>query len=44
MRTTTERPLLRFVTRTFVPKGSERWAAVKPEREAVSPFAVRPPE
>lgn len=28
IRTTTERPLLLFVTRTFVPKGSVRWAAV----------------
>src|SRR5262249_26662253 len=44
IRATTERPLLRLVTRTIVPNGSDRWAAVRPEAEAVSPLAVWPPE
>src|SRR5262245_63863776 len=43
MRTTTERPLRRLVTRTLLPNGSERCAAVKPPGCARSPLAVRPP-
>jgi hypothetical protein len=39
--TTTERPLLRFSTRTLVPKGSERWAAVMALGFICSPLAVR---
>lgn len=44
IRTTTERPLRRLVTRTIVPNGSVRCAAVMPLALAVSPLAVRPPE
>ena len=44
IRTTTERPLFRFVTRTLVPNGSVGWAAVSAPGEARSPLAVRPPE
>jgi hypothetical protein len=41
MRTTVERPLRRLVTRTMVPNGSVRWAAVKEPVLLRSPFAVR---
>ena len=40
MRTTTLRPLLRLVTRTRVPKGRVRWAAVRAEGLNGSPLAV----
>src|SRR5262249_36113571 len=43
IRTTTLRPLLLFVTRTRVPNGSVRCAAVKPLGFARSPLAVRSP-
>src|SRR6266446_3463268 len=43
MRTTTERPFARFVTRTRVPSGNERCAAVKPFASNRSPLAVRLP-
>jgi hypothetical protein len=43
MRTTTERPLLTLVTRTRVPKGSDRCAAVLASMSNVSPLAVRWP-
>ncbi len=43
MRTTTERPFARFVTRARVPSGSERCAAVKPSASNRSPLAVRLP-
>ena len=41
IRTTTERPLLRFSTSTLVPKGSERCAAVISLGFIISPLAVR---
>ncbi len=41
MRTTTERPFSKFSTFTFVPKGSERCAAVKAPGLHLSPEAVR---
>jgi hypothetical protein len=44
IRTTTERPFRRLVTRTFVPKGRVRWAAVNCPGLKVSPLAVRRPE
>src|SRR5262252_7290601 len=44
IRTTTERPLRRLVTRTCVPNGRVRCAAVKPFARAISPLAVLPPE
>ncbi len=40
IRTTTERPVSRLVTRTWVPNGSERWAAVRASATWVSPSAV----
>jgi hypothetical protein len=40
IRTTTERPLARFWTSTFVPKGSERCAAVSSFGFISSPLAV----
>src|SRR2546428_12367426 len=43
IRTTTERPVLRFVTRTIVPNGSDRCAAVMCEGAAGFPLAVPPP-
>src|SRR5665647_631370 len=43
MRTITDRPLRMLVTRTFVPKGSVRCAAVNPFGPDTSPLAVRPP-
>ena len=43
IRTTTVRPLVLLVTRTRVPKGSERWAAVKSWVLKRSPLAVRRP-
>src|SRR5580658_796875 len=42
MRTMTVRPLRRLVTRTMVPNGSVRCAAVSLDGENVSPFAVLP--
>src|SRR5207247_2175574 len=42
-RTTTERPLARFVTRTWVPMGNERDAAVSACGSNRSPLAVRLP-
>ena len=44
IRTTIERPVRRFVTRTRVPNGNDRCAAVMPRAWAYSPFAVRWPE
>jgi hypothetical protein len=41
--TTTEWPLLRLVTRTFDPKGSDRWAAVNAPGFNLNPLAVRDP-
>ncbi len=38
--TTTVLPLRTFVTRTLVPKGSVRWAAVSPSGPQNSPLAV----
>lgn len=43
MRTTTVRPLRRFVTRTLVPNGNERCAAVMAEGLKRSPLAVLRP-
>src|SRR3954451_8742018 len=43
MRTTTERPVRSFVTRSFVPNGRGLWAAVRALVLNVSPFAVRLP-
>src|SRR5665213_4343026 len=40
MRTTTEWPLLRLSTRTWVPKGSVRWAAARMFASIASPLAV----
>ncbi len=40
MRTITNRPLRRFVTRTFVPNRKVRWAAVMVLGLARSPLAV----
>jgi hypothetical protein len=42
-RTTTTIPLARFVTRTIVPNGKVRWAAVKASASNISPLAVRRP-
>jgi len=39
-RTSTERPVLVLVTRTIVPNGNERWAAVNAYIEKRSPLAV----
>ena len=41
-RTTTERPFLWLTTRTFIPSGRVRWAAVSPSGLYFSPDAVRP--
>src|SRR5262245_704834 len=41
IRTTTERPLVRFSTSTLVPKGNERCAAVNSLGFIISPLAVR---
>jgi hypothetical protein len=41
--TTTERPLLRLVTRTREPNGIERWAAVIAPGLSRTPLAVRDP-
>src|SRR4051812_12108156 len=41
MRTTTERPVRSFVTRSWVPNGSVLWAAVSAWVLNRSPFAVR---
>jgi hypothetical protein len=43
IRTTTDFPFARFVTRTLVPNGMERCAAVMPPGSACSPLAVWPP-
>lgn len=43
MRTSTDRPLSRLVTRTQVPNGSVRWAAVIWPMSYTSPLAVRRP-
>src|SRR3954447_7442126 len=43
MRTTTERPVRSFVTRSWVPNGSVLWAAVSAWVLNRSPFAVRLP-
>jgi len=42
IRTSTERPLSRFCTQTWVPSGSERWAAVMSLGCIGSPLAVFP--
>jgi hypothetical protein len=39
-RTSTVRPFLRFVTRSRVPNGKVRWAAVSWRMSYVSPLAV----
>ena len=43
MRTMTESPVSALVTRSFVPKGSEGWAAVRSSGLKRSPLAVRAP-
>src|SRR3712207_508928 len=43
MRTTTERPVRSFTTRTCVPNGRVRWAAVRALALKVSPLAVLRP-
>jgi hypothetical protein len=43
IRTTTRAPFPRFVTRRRLPKGRERWAAVKAKRSKISPEAVLRP-
>src|SRR4051794_4323824 len=43
MRTTTERPVRSFVTRSWVPNGRVLWAAVRAWVLNVSPLAVRLP-
>jgi hypothetical protein len=40
MRTTTDLPVESEVTRTFVPNGKLRWAAVNRSRSKFSPLAV----
>src|SRR5687768_8254880 len=42
-RTTTDRPFSRFVTRTVVPNGNVRWAAVSFPLSNLSPLAVGRP-
>ena len=42
MRTTTDRPFAWFTTRSRVPNGSVRWAAVSRFGSNISPLAVRP--